>query len=64
MQYTETIEPVSIARRMMNIREQVADLLGNDLRRMAAENAKLRQDYVREVPSSDGGSCGISPIPI
>lgn len=38
-----------MARRMMEIREQVASMLSADLRRMAAENTKLRQDYIQEV---------------
>lgn len=46
--YTETIEPVSIARRIMEIREQVADMLSSDLKQMAAENAKLQLDYAAE----------------
>lgn len=51
--YTETIEPVSIARRIMEIREQVADMLSSDLKQMAAENAKLQLDYAAEVYCSD-----------
>lgn len=45
MEYTETVEPTSIARRIMAIREQVAEQLGSDLKQMAAENARLQADY-------------------
>lgn len=49
VEYTETIEPTSIARRLMEIREQVAEQLGSDLQQMAAENARLQRDYADEV---------------
>ncbi|CAM9521401.1 unnamed protein product [Ascophyllum nodosum] len=49
VEYKETIEPVTIARRLMEIREQIAEQLSADLRRMAAENQKLEQNYVDEV---------------
>lgn len=49
MQYTETVEPTSIARRLMEIREQVAEQLSADLQQMAAENARLQEDYQYEV---------------
>lgn len=49
MEYTETIEPTTIARRLMEIREQMAEQLSTDLQQMAAENAKLQRDYVDEV---------------
>lgn len=49
MQYTETVEPTSMARRIMEIREQVADQLSADLQQMAAENARLQEDYQYEV---------------
>ncbi|CAM9790952.1 unnamed protein product [Scytosiphon promiscuus] len=45
MEYTESIEPTSIARRIMAIREQVAEQLGSDLKQMPAENARLQADY-------------------
>ena len=54
VEYKETIEPVTIARRLMEIREQIAEQLSADLRRMAAENQKLEQNYVDEVRA--GGS--------
>lgn len=49
VQYTETVEPTSIARRLMEIREQVAEQLGADLQQMAAENNRLQEDYQYEV---------------
>lgn len=49
VQYTETVEPTSIARRLMEIREQVAEQLSADLQQMAAENARLQEDYQYEV---------------
>eukprot|EP00904_Undaria_pinnatifida_P014256 jgi/Undpi1/9961/HiC_scaffold_28.g12415.m1 len=48
IEYTETIEPTTIARRLMEIREQMAEQLSTDLRQMAAENDKLQRDYVDE----------------
>ena len=52
MEYTETIEPTTIARRLMEIREQMAEQLSADLQQMAAENAKLQRDYADEVGRS------------
>ena len=52
VEYTETIEPTTIARRLMEIREQMAEQLSTDLQQMAAENAKLQRDYVDEVRRS------------
>lgn len=49
VEYKETIEPTTIARRLMDIREQMAEQLGADLRQMASENARLYLDYVDEV---------------
>lgn len=49
VEYTETIEPTSIARRLMEIREQMAEQLSSDLQQMAAENARLQRDYADEV---------------
>eukprot|EP00903_Cladosiphon_okamuranus_P019561 g17991.t1 len=48
VQYTETVEPTSIARRLMEIREQVAEQLSADLQQIAAENARLQEDYEYE----------------
>ncbi|CAN0088737.1 unnamed protein product [Ectocarpus sp. 12 AP-2014] len=45
VEYNETIEPTTIARRLMEIREQVAEQLGSDLQQIAAENARLQADY-------------------
>lgn len=45
MEYNETIEPTTIARRLMEIREQLAEQLGSDLQQIAAENARLQADY-------------------
>ena len=52
MQYTETVEPTSIARRLMEIREQVAEQLSADLLQMTAENARLQEDYQYEVSAA------------
>lgn len=49
VEYKETIEPTTIARRLMEIREQMAQQLSTDLRQMAAENARLKRDYTAEV---------------
>lgn len=51
MEYTETVEPVSIARRLMEIREQVAEQLSADLEQMTAENDRLQEEYKYEVSS-------------
>lgn len=40
---------MTIARRLMDIREQMAEQLSADLRRMAAENDKLERNYADEV---------------
>lgn len=49
VEYKESIEPSSIARRIMDIREQMAEQLSVDLTQIAAENARLKRDYVDEV---------------
>lgn len=51
MEYTETVEPMSIARRLMEIREQVAEQLSADLEQMTAENDRLQEEYKYEVCS-------------
>ena len=56
MQYTETVEPTSMARRIMEIREQVAEQLSADLLQMTAENARLQEDYQYEVSAAAIGS--------
>lgn len=61
MQYTETVEPTSMARRIMEIREQVAEQLSADLQQMAAENARLQEDYQYEV-GAGGGSLSPSYV--
>ncbi|CAN0296569.1 unnamed protein product [Pylaiella littoralis] len=48
VEYTETVEPMSIARRLMEIREQVAEQLSADLTQMTAENDSLEEDYQYE----------------
>lgn len=49
VEYTETVEPMSIARRLMEIREQVAEQLSADLEQMTAENDRLQEEYQYEV---------------
>lgn len=64
MEYTETVEPTSIARRIMAIREQVAEQLGSDLRQMPAENARLQADYHYEASCKPYSYCSSALRPV